>query len=141
MKLRWLSVSIFSSFTDLVVSISWFYIFKLYGIWFSLLLFIIIAWNLSGLAIMLLFLNQSTADSDSFSSVRRRSFRFLQVTAMVLSSAKLCKSDFVSYKNKPFITMLSRIEPSIEPCGTPESIVLKKLDILLVFTLCFRCFK
>ena len=141
MKLRWLSISIFSSFTDLVVSISWFYIFKLYGIWFSLLLFIIIAWNLSGLAIMLLFLNQSTADSDSFSSVRRRSFRFLQVTAMVLSSAKLCKSDFVSYKNKPFITMLSRIEPSIEPCGTPESIVLKKLDILLVFTLCFRCFK
>ena len=141
MKLRWLSISIFSSFTDLVVSISWFYIFKLYGIWFSLLSFIIIAWNLSGLAIMLLFLNQSTADSDSFSSVRRRSFRFLQVTAMVLSSAKLCKSDFVSYKNKPFITMLSRIEPSIEPCGTPESIVLKKLDILLVFTLCFRCFK
>ena len=141
MKLRWLSISIFSSFTDLGVSISWFYIFKLYGIWFSLLLFIIIAWNLSGLAIMLLFLNQSTADYDSFSSVRRRSFRFLQVTAMVLSSAKLCKSDFVSYKNKPFIKILSRIEPSIEPCGKPESIVLKKLDILLVFTLCFRCFK
>ena len=141
MKLRWLSISIFSSFTDLVVSISWFYIFKLYGIWFSLLLFIIIAWNLSGLAIMLLFLNQSTADSDSFSSVRRRSFRFLQVTAMVLSSAKLCKSDFVSYKNKPFIKMLSRIEPSIELCGKAESIVLNKLDILLVFTLCFRCFK
>ena len=141
MKIRWLSISIFSSFTDLVVSISRFYIFKLYGIWFSLLLFIITAWNLSGLDIMLLFLNQSTADSDSFSSVRRRSSRFLQVTAMVLSSAKLCKSDFVSYKNKPFIKILSRIEPSIEPCGTPESIVLKKLDILLVFPLCFRCFK
>ena len=49
------------------------------------------------LTIMLLLLNQSTADSDSFSSVWRRSFIFLQVRAMVLSSAKLCKSDFVRF--------------------------------------------
>ena len=78
---------------------------------------------------------QSTADSDSFSSVRRRSFRFLQVAAMVLSSAKLCKSDFVSHKNKSLIKMLNKIGPSIDPCGTPESMVLKKLNILLIFTL------
>ena len=82
---------------------------------------------------MLLFLNQSTADSDFFSSVGRRSFRFLQVRAMVLSSAKLCKSDFVNHKNKSFIKMLNRIGPSINPCGTLESIVLKKLDVLLIF--------
>ena len=37
--------------------------------------------------------------------------------------------------------MLNMIGPSTEPCGTPESIVLKKLDILLIFTLCFQCFK
>ena len=86
---------------------------------------------------MLLFLKQSTADSDSFSSVRRRSFRFLQVTTMVLSSAKLYKSDFFRHKNKSFIKMLNRIGPSIEPCGTLESTVLKKLDILSISTLCF----
>ena len=37
-----------------------------------------------------------------------------------------------------FTKMLNRIGPSIEPCGTPDSILLKKLDILLIFTLCFR---
>ena len=31
--------------------------------------------------------------------------------------------------------MLNRIGPSIESCGTPKSIVLKKLDTLLMFTL------
>ena len=111
-------------------------------LWFPLLLFIIIAWNLSGLAIMLLFLNQSIADSGSFSSVWRRSFRFLQVTVMVLSSAKLYKSDFVSHKNQSVTKMLNRIGPTIDPCGTPESIVLKETRyILLIFTLCFRWFK
>ena len=52
-----------------------------------------------------LFANQPTAVSDSLSSVWTRSFRFLQVTAMVLLSAKLCKSDFVTHKNKSFIKM------------------------------------
>ena len=67
---------------------------------------------------MLLFLSQSIANSDSFSSVWRRLFKFFQVTAMVLSSAKLSISDLVSHENKTL--------PSIERCGTPESIVLKK---------------
>ena len=89
---------------------------------------------------MLLFLNQSTADSDSFSNVRRRSFRFLQLTAMVLSSAKLCKSDFVCYKNKSFIKMLNRIGPITEAHDTPDSLALKKLDILLIFTLMLLMF-
>ena len=71
---------------------------------------------------MFLVLSKSIADSDSFSSVRRRSFRSLQVTLMILSSAKLCKSDFVSHKNKSFIKTLNRNEPSIEHCGTPKSI-------------------
>ena len=82
---------------------------------------------------MLLSLNQSTADSDSFSSVQSRSFRSLQVAATLLSSVKLCKSDFVSHKNKSFIKMLDRIGPSIEPCGIPESIVLKKTRYIVNF--------
>ena len=106
LKLSWLSISISSNFTDLIVSISLLYIFNLCVIAFFLLLFII-AWNLSGLAIMLLVLNQSSADSDSFSSVRRRLFRFLQATAMVLSSAKLCKSDFVYHTITRFASVLS----------------------------------
>ena len=88
---------------------------------------------------MLLFLNQSIADSDSFSSVLRRSFRFLQVTVIVLLSAKLCKSDIVSHKSKSFTKTLNRIGPTIDPCGTPEILVLKETRyILLIFTLCFR---
>ena len=142
MKLNWLSISTPSNFTGLVVSISLFYIFNLCVVWFPFLLFIIIAWNVSGLAIMLLFLNQSIPNSDSFSSVWRRSFRFLQVTVMVLSFAKLYKSDFVSHKNKSVTKMLNRIGPTIDPCGTPESIVLKETRYtLLIFTLCFRWFK
>ena len=90
-----------------VISILLLYIFNLCIIWFPLLLFIIIAWNLS--AILLLFLNQSTADSDSFPSVRRRSSRFLKVAVMVLTSAKLCKLDFVSHKNNSFRNILNRI--------------------------------
>ena len=89
---------------------------------------------------MLLFLNQSTADSDSFSNVPRRSFRFLQLTAMVLSSAKLCKSDFVCHKNKSFIKNLNRIGPTTKAHGTPDSLALKKLDILLIFTLMLLTF-
>ena len=33
--------------------------------------------------------------------------------------------------------MLKGIGPSVEPCGTPKYTVLKKIDILLIFTLCF----
>ena len=60
---------------------------------------------------------------------------------MVLSSAKSCKPDFFSHKNESFIKIVNSIGPSIEPCGTLESIVEKKLDIFLIFTLCFRCYK
>ena len=56
-----------------------------------------------------------------------------QVTAMVLSSAKLCKSDFASHKNKSFIKMLHRIGPSIESCDTPERIALKKTRYIVTF--------
>ena len=38
----------------------------------------------------------------------------------------MTRSDLVSHENKWFIKMLCSIGPSIERCGTPESIVLKK---------------
>ena len=60
------------------------------------------------------------ADSNYFSKDWKGLFRFLKVTAMVLSSAKLCKSDFVSHMNKSFIKMLNRSGPSIESSGTPK---------------------
>ena len=40
-------------------------------------------------------------------------FRFLQATAMLLLSAKSCKSEFVSHKNNSFIKTENRIGPSI----------------------------
>ena len=59
---------------------------------------------------------------------------------MVLSSGKLCQSDLVGHKIKSFIKILNWIGPSIEACGTPEIIVLIKINILLISTLCFWCF-
>ena len=64
---------------------------------------------------MLLFLNQIIADFDSFLSVWQRLVKLLQVTAMILSSAKLCKSEFFSHKNRSVNNIWKKIGPSIEP--------------------------
>ena len=66
-------------------------------------LFKIIALNLSALTIISLCLNQLTADSSSCFKVFKSSIKVLQVVVMVLSSAKLCKSNFLMHKNKSFI--------------------------------------
>ena len=116
LKLRWLSISIPTKFKDLGFRIPLLYIFDLCVFWFSLLLFIIIAWNLSRLTIVLFFLNQSTADSGSCSRVWRRSFKLLHVITAILLSVKCFKSDFLSHKRKSYIKMSIRIGPSIEPC-------------------------
>ena len=116
LKLRWLSISIPTNFKDLGFPIPLLYIFDLCVNWFSLLLFIITAWNLSRLTMALFFLNQSTADSGSCSRVWRRSFKLLHVTTATLLSVKCFKSDFVSHKKKSYIKMSKRIGPSIEPC-------------------------
>ena len=78
---------------------------------------------------ILLFLIQSTVDSNSFSKDWKGSFRFLKVTAMVLLSAKLCKSEFVSHMNKSFLKMLNRRGPSIESSGTPKKNVYESRTI------------
>ena len=94
LKLSWLSFSIPSNFIDLVVSISLLYIFNLCVIWFSLRIVYHVIVPKPIYRCFWFFL-----------SVRRRSFRFLQVTAMLLLSAKLCKPDFVTHKDKSFIKM------------------------------------
>ena len=45
----------------------------------------------------------------------------------------MCKLDIDSYKIKSFIKMLKRIRPSTEPCGTPESIAMKKTRYIVNF--------
>ena len=60
---------------------------------------------------------------------------------MVLSSAKLCRSEFFSHKNRFLRNILNKIGPSTEPCGTPDRIFSKRLEILLIDTFCFRSFK
>ena len=90
---------------------------------------------------MLLLLNQSKADSDSFSGVWQRLVKLLQVTAIVLLSAKLCRSKFFSHKSRSLRNILNKIGPSIEPCDTPDIIISKRLEILLIHTFCLRSFK
>ena len=60
---------------------------------------------------------------------------------MVLSSAKLCRSDFFSYKNLSLTNVLNTIRPSIEPCGLLDRIISKRLEMLLTDTFCFRSSK
>ena len=44
---------------------------------------------------------------------------------MVLSSAKLCQSDFLMHKNKSLRSILKRIGPNMEPGGAPDQNVLE----------------
>ena len=129
-----------SSFTDLVDSITLLSIDSLYLASLSFL-FKTIAWNLSALTIILFCLYQLTADSDSCSKVFKSPVKVLQVAVMVLSLAKLCKSDFLMHRNKSMRNILKRIGPNIEPCGTPDKIFWNALKMLFILIFCFRSFK
>ena len=60
---------------------------------------------------------------------------------MILSSVKLCGSEFFSHKNRPLTNIPNKIGPGIEPCVTPDRIMSKRLEMLLIDTFCFRSFK
>ena len=49
----------------------------------------------------------------------------------VLSSAKLCTGAFLMQKKKPFKNAINNIGPTTEPCGTPEIMSLKSLQIII----------
>ena len=59
----------------------------------------------------------------------------------VLSSAKLCKSDFSMHRNKSLRNISKMIGPYIEPCGTPDKIFWNALKMLFILIFCFRSFK
>ena len=62
---------------------------------------------------------------------------FLEVAYKVLSSAVLARLAFFMNKNKSFLNKLNRIEPNIEPCGTPETNIFNRLLMLFILTFCF----
>ena len=59
------------------------------------------------------------------------------VADIVLSSAKLKRSDNFNVESRSLRNILNNIGPSIDPCGTPDSNVRKSLKTLLTFTYCF----
>ena len=112
---NWLSIVIPKRVTDFSDSIS------LLSIWsFSWITFFVnfcrsINWNLSEFTIMLLILNQSTADSDSFFNVSRNALLFLDATEIALSSAKIHISEFFNTSGKSLRNILKRIGPRTDP--------------------------
>ena len=82
-----------------------------------------VALNLSGFAIMSLFFIHSMALLVVTSGLFIRPWIVSSTAVLVLSSAKLCKSE-PSKKNMLLMNMLSDIGPSIDPCGTPGRIYL-----------------
>ena len=88
-NLNWLPMVIRTSFTGLIVSIILLSIFNEL-VWLFLSCFYkTIAWNVSGLTIILFSLNNFTASSDSFFKVIKRSSVVFDTTEIVFSSAKL----------------------------------------------------
>ena len=59
------------------------------------------------------------------------------VVDIVLSSAKLKRSDNFNVESRSLRNILNNIGPNIDPCGTPDSNVRKSLKKLLTFTFCF----
>ena len=89
-----------------------------------------IAWNLSGLTVILLSLNQFMAQLLSDSKMLTRFFTVLAKLDKVLSSAKLWTDTLHRKKKKSLKKILNKTGPTIEPCGTPDFVVWK-------FCLCY----
>ena len=53
------------------------------------------------------------------------------VADIVLSSAKLKRSDNFNVESRSLRNILNNIGPNIDPCGTPDSDVRKSLKTLL----------
>ena len=59
------------------------------------------------------------------------------VVDIVLSLAKLKRSDNFNIESRWLRNILNNIGPNIDPFGTPDSNVRKSLKKLLTFTFCF----
>ena len=128
-----------SSFTDLVDSIS---LLSMVGLYLASLSFSfkVTAWNLSALKSFRLVWT-SLADWGSCYKVFESPVKVLQVAVMVLSSAKLCKSDILMHRNKSLRNILKMIGPNMEPCGIPDKMFWNAIKMLFTLTFCFRSFK
>ena len=114
-KFSLLSIFILNKLTEFVVLIVWLLILR-HDWLFSFLFSSNMAWNFYGFTIILFWLNQSTAVSDSFSKVCMRLLMFLDAVEMALSSAKLKSSDIFNVASKSLRNKLKRIGPKIDPC-------------------------
>ena len=56
----------------------------------------------------------------SFSNSEISLFSELETQEIVLSSAKLWRSEFLIYMKRPFMNKVKRIGPRIEPCRLPD---------------------
>ena len=81
-----------------------------------------IAWDFSGLTIILLFLNRFIITSDSDCKVFFNSVTGFAAADKELSLAKFCIDALETKKNKSFMEKLNRIGRVMESCGTPEII-------------------
>ena len=71
------------------------------------------------------FLLQLMDNLVSFSNTLMSSFILLLAVYIVLSSAKVASSLFLINKKQSFMTILNKMGPEIEPCGTPNKKYLK----------------
>ena len=140
LNFNWSLIFIPSNFIEFVVLISLLSLINFCAAYVSFL-FRIIAWNLSEFTTISFSLNHPTESSPSASKIFIRSANWSQTAVIVLSSAKLCKSVFFKHKNKSLRNILNNIGPSIEPCGTPDRIFKKSLQMLLILTHCLRFLK
>ena len=83
---------------------------------------------------MLLFLNQFTADLDSFSNGSSNVSLFLDATENVLSPAKLQISEFFNNFSKSLRNILKRIRSKIDLWGNLEIKTCKELRMLSILT-------
>ena len=134
-----LSISIPNNLTDDSIVNSTPFIFNT-DLLRSFLELIIIDWNLFRFTILLFVLNQFITVSHSFRDISKSSVKSLLPTYIVLSSSKFARSASLIKKNKLFIKRLKRISPRIDPWGTPEKRICKKLSVSLILTLCFLRF-
>ena len=94
--------------------------------------------NLLGLKIIVLFLNQLIATSDARFKFEINFSKLFKFEDMVLLSAKLWMSAFLTDKNKSLMTILKKIRPRMEPSGTPDNKIWKRPSVLFILTFCWR---
>ena len=90
---------------------------------------------------MELSLKHCAAMFPSFSNSEISSFSELETQEIVLSSAKLWRSEFLIYTVRSFMNKLKRSGPRIEPCETPDKSNLEIQYVLLIWTLFFSSFQ